>query len=252
MTSFKTDGYCPICEKATVFLAESSDDIKPDWWRHWFRGALLCTHCGSLPRERALMSVLQELRPDWRQLSIHESSPGRRGASRKLQDECPGYIGSHYYPTIPWGSIHPVTKYRSEDLTAQTFPNDTFDVVVTQDVFEHLFDPGQAIAEIARTMRLGGITVMTVPMVRKGLPSQRRAEVRDGQIVHLQPPQYHGNPASSDGSLVTIDWGYDIASFLSMRSGMGVSIHAIDDISRGIRAVHNDVVVCRKSPIAEI
>jgi ubiquinone/menaquinone biosynthesis C-methylase UbiE len=45
---------------------------------------------------------------------------------------------------------------------AQSFPAESFDIVVTQDVFENLFAPDRAIKEIARTLRPGGAHIMTV------------------------------------------------------------------------------------------
>jgi hypothetical protein len=37
-----------------------------------------------------------------------------------------------------------------------------------------------------------------------------RTIVRDGEIVHLSPPVYHGNPINPNGSLVFYDHGLDI------------------------------------------
>jgi SAM-dependent methyltransferase len=149
--------------------------------------------------------------------------------------------------SLAFGAVHPVLGYRSEDLAAQTFPDGMFDVVLTQDVFEHLFDPAAAISEIGRTLKPDGIYVMTVPIVRKEQPSIRRAIMNHGMIEHLLvPPQYHGNPIDPNGSLVTVDWGYDICAVLSMYSGLVVTLHSIDDISRGIRAAFNEVVVGQK------
>lgn len=145
---------------------------------------------------------------------------------------------------LPFGSLHPDHGYRSEDLSRQSFPDGSFDVVVTQDVFEHVFDPAAAIAEIARTLKPGGIYVMSVPIVRKEQPSVRRAVVRDGKVVHLLPPEYHGNPIDPSG--VTVDWGYDIATLLSTWSGLVITLHSLDDLSRGIRAEYHEIVVGRK------
>jgi SAM-dependent methyltransferase len=196
----------------------------------------------------ALLSVLMTLRPNWRTLAIHESSPSARGASLRLRHDCPGYIATQYDPSLAFGTVHPEFGYRSEDLAAQTFPDSKFDVVVTQDVFEHLFSPASAISEIARTLKPDGISVMTVPIVRKDQPSARRAVMNNGVVEHLLlPPQYHGNPMDPTGSLVTVDWGYDIVAFLSTHSGLIVTLHAIDDISLGIRAAYNEVIVCRKA-----
>jgi SAM-dependent methyltransferase len=190
--------------------------------------------------------VLNLLYPEWRTLKIHESSPADRGTSLKIRQECPGYIASHFDPTIPFGTIHPNGHYRSEDLEHQTFADESFDLVITQDVFEHLFNPDLAIREIARTLRPGGAHIGTVPLVRREQPSRRRARLGGGKIVHELPPEYHGNPLSPDGSLVTIDWGFDIANYLGHVSGLSTTLFSIDDLHFGLRAKYLEVLVCRK------
>ncbi|WP_297511643.1 methyltransferase domain-containing protein [uncultured Caulobacter sp.] len=229
-------GLCPICEAESRFVARDP----------WFRDHLLCVQCGSLPRERALMATLHRFYPHWRELRIHESSPAPRGASLKLRRECPGYIGSHYEPSIPFGEVHPEHGLRSEDLERQTFADERFDLVITQDVFEHLFRPDLAAAEIARTLAVGGAHVFTAPMPLQG-PSVRRARRgEDGEIEHLDVPVYHGNPIDDSGSLVTIDYGLDMVPWLDGCSGLTTTIVMIDDLSQGIRAELNEVLVSRK------
>jgi len=240
--AFSHDGACPICEKPVTFTANGP----------YFRATLRCPGCQSIPRERALMAVLAKLYPNWRAKTIHESSPVGRGASLKLQRECGNYVASQYDPAIPWGERHPSFGYRSEDLEAQSFADASFDLVITQDVFEHLFHPDRAIAEIACTLKPRGSHICTFPIVRRSNPSARRASLRDGSVIHHQEPEYHGNPMSGDGSLVTVDWGYDVAGYLAHHSGLTVTIHAIDDIDRGIRADLNEVIVCTKTGPADL
>ncbi|WP_421932772.1 methyltransferase domain-containing protein [Phenylobacterium sp.] len=238
----EVDGVCPVCEQQVTFTAKDG----------WLRDHFLCGNCGSQPRERALMKVLADLRPDWRSLAIHESSPGT-AASRRLAAEAPGYVSSHYGPDVPLGTAHPQWGWRCEDLENQTFPDKSFDLVVTQDVFEHLFAPDRAIAEVARTLKPGGFHICTVPIINKAAPSVRRARRdRQGKVEHLMEPVYHANPIDVQGSLVTVDWGYDIADYLDEASGLSTTIWTLDDISRGIRAEYIEVLVSRKEPQSQV
>jgi SAM-dependent methyltransferase len=212
----------------------------------WYRDQLLCDRCFSIPRERALMVVIQMLYPHWRELSVHESSPSQRGASAKLARESRSYVGSQFIPGAELGSAW--NDYVVQDLERQTFGDSSFDLVITQDVFEHLFDPAAAIREIVRTLRPGGAHIMTVPIVRKGKPSRRRASLKDGVVINHLEPDWHGNPVG-EKSLVTVDWGYDIADFLAEHSACPTTLFSIDDPGRGVRAEYIEVVVTRKNAV---
>jgi len=143
-----------------------------------------------------------------------------------------------------------VNGVRCEDLENLSFDDESVDLHLTQDVFEHLFDPAAASREIARTLRPGGTHVFTTPLVRKNESTQFCAALaRDGTIVHLiEPPQYHRNPISEEGSLVTVNWGYDITEFIFKTSGLFTEIVFLDVLEYGIRAEYIEVLITRKFP----
>lgn len=228
----ENEGYCPCCCQAVTFRAE----------HEWLRDNYLCLSCGSIPRERALMATLDALFPNWHELDIHESSPLNRGASERLRRECQGYVATQYRPGQPAGST--VGGSLNENLEALTFVDASFDLVVTQDVMEHILDPGAAFREIARTLRPGGAHVFTTPLVNKHRPSEIRARRRpDGEIDHVHPPEYHGNPIDPGGSLVTMHWGYDIARVIHRHTGLFSMIAYLNDLERGIRGEYCEVIV---------
>jgi SAM-dependent methyltransferase len=160
-------------------------------------------------------------------------------------DECAHYVASQYFPNQQPGSI--VNGVRCENLEALSFADESIDLHVTQDVMEHVFDPAQVFREIARTLKPGGAHVFTAPLWKKHEASVRRARLdADGTLVHLDTPVYHGNPVSEDGSLVTVDWGYDICRHIFEACGLFTHIVHIDDLSRGIRADLIEVLVTVK------
>lgn len=137
--------------------------------------------------------------------------------------------------------------FRNEDLERQTFECESFDIVITQDVMEHVFDPKRAFVEIARTLKPGGAHVFTVPLVNKHLPSEIWAtKNQDGSINFLHEPDYHSNPVDPLGSPVTMHWGYDIVQFIKRATSLDTSIEHIDDLEYGIRAEYIEVLVTRK------
>ena len=234
---FIHDGYCPICEAAASF---HSKEI-------WFRDHLLCSGCGSIPRERALFKIISDYFPNFRSLDIHESSPGGRGASIKLNSECKHYSASHFYETITPGQTNHESGYRCENIERLTFDDNSFDIFITQDVMEHIFDPEQAFKEIARVLKPGGAHVFTVPLVNKSQKSEVFAsKSKNDEIIFHHPPEYHGNPIDDKGSLVTRHWGYDIAAFITEKAKTPTVIFTIDNIDLGIRAEYIDVIVSWK------
>lgn len=226
-------GYCPICEARTVFVRRDE----------WLRDFYFCVRCESIPRWRALAYVLETHFPDWRGLKIHESSPGG-ASSKKIAEECAGYVASHFFEDVPAGGRR--DRFRSENLESQTFRDGEFDLVITQDVFEHVLNPGRAFAEVARTLKAGGAHVFTVPWYywKKSLT---RAVGRNGGIEFPEKPEYHGNPIDPNGSLVVTEWGWDLCDFIYEHCGMTTTAIRVRDRYRGIDAEFIEVFISRKS-----
>lgn len=234
---YERTGFCPICMAEARFTATDG----------WFRDTLRCSGCRSIPRERALALVLERSFPGWRGMAIHESSPAPRGISAKLRREAPGYVASQFFAARPLGST--VEGFRNENLEAQTFAEGSFDLVVSLDVMEHVNRPDVALREIARTLRPGGAYLFTAPTYKERLVTERRALYRpDGGIDHLAPPEYHGNPISDAGSLVTFHYGYDFAELIAAWSGLDVEVARFHDHRHGVIGEFTEVYVARTSP----
>ena len=225
-------GACPICEGRTIFLRTGS----------WLRDELYCMRCWSIPRWRAVIQALHDRFPDWRELRIHESSP-YGSASEKLKRECRQYVGSHLFMDVPRGGHK--WGLRCEDLERQTFEDESFDLVVTQDVFEHVLDPASGFREVARTLRPGGAHVFTVPYYARR-PTVVRAIRERGELRHLLKPQFHGNPLGSNGSLVVTEWGDELREFIYRCSELTTAVIEPRDSSRGIDGEFLEVFVSSK------
>lgn len=225
-------GYCSICQYKTIFIKRDK----------WLRDHYYCIRCKSIPRWRALVYVLETQFPDWRDLRLHESSPGG-ASSDKLKRESRGYIASHFFEDTPAGEVN--WGFRCENLESQTFGDGEFDLVVTQDVFEHVLDPGRAFREVARTLKEGGAHVFTIPWYywKKTLV---RAVKENGTVSHLEEPDYHGNPIDSKGSLVVTEWGWDLCDFIYRHSGMTTTVVRVHDRYRGIEAEFIEIFISRK------
>lgn len=228
-------GYCPCCDRSVVFVS----------FDNWLRDNFICTNCKSIPRERALMLTIEKHYPDWKNLKIHETSPGNRGASLKLKSFCNFYTPTQYFSNEILGIE--LDGFRNENLENLTFSDESFDLVVSQDVMEHIYNPDKAFSEIARTLRPGGAHIFSVPIVNKFKPSEIWASLgENGEPLFTNKPEYHGNPIDLKGSPVTMHWGFDIVDYIKNASHIETTIEYIDDLNFGIRAEYIEILVSKK------
>jgi len=195
------------------------------------------------------MKVIEELYPNWRNQRIHESSPSPGGASGVLNRECKNYIGSQYFMNEPFGKTF--NDFRNEDLEHQTFDDASFDIVVTQDVFEHIYHPKPAFREISRTLAPGGSHIFTVPLINHHMPTEVWAtQNSDGSPNFLKEPEWHENPVSKSGSPVTMHWGMDIGEFIERETGDKTEILYQYRPESGIMGEFCEVLVTRKAGVS--
>jgi SAM-dependent methyltransferase len=200
--------FCQACGSAQGLLA----DQQHNWeGRVNFRERLECSQCRLNTRQRfmayLLQSALAERRGGEPRVYLHEQiTPFFRWAQRALPGEV---VGSEYLGhDVPGGAV--VDGVRHEDALALSFGDASLDVIVSQDVLEHVPDIDPAVAEAARVLRPGGRLFLSVPFHAHADATVQRATLRDGELVHLHEPQFHGNPVSAEGSLVFYDHGWDL------------------------------------------
>ena len=226
--------FCPVCEKNTVFFADA------DWLRDHYK----CLNCQSLPRDRQLFKTLHEKVPNWKNLKTIEFAP----CNDYLKNRIKNYTGSQYYPDDKFGSI--VEGFNNQDAENMTFPADSYDLVVHLDIMEHLFNPDRAIQEMLRVVRPGGHIVFSVPIKKDIETSLVRAKLKEnGEIDYLLDPEYHGNPVSDEGSLVTWDYGNDFCNLLEeWGKAYNVKIELLnkEDINQGIEGEYLDCILISK------
>lgn len=117
----------------------------------------------------------------------------------------------------------------NQNLENMTFKDESFDIVITQDVFEHINYPFKAFQEIERVLKPEGCHIFTVPIDNPFVRTTPRVKMENGIRIPILPEVYHGNPIDKEnGSLVTYDWGNDICELVEACSGMRTSVIAFD------------------------
>ena len=110
-----------------------------------------------------MVSLLHHV-PAWNEMRIHETSPAPRGVSRVLANHAPAYVATQFWPNVQPGAMH--NGVRCENLEAQTFESESFDLVISQDVMEHIFHPNLGYREVFRTLKPGGHYIHTTPIYK--------------------------------------------------------------------------------------
>jgi SAM-dependent methyltransferase len=121
----------------------------------------------------------------------------------------PKFVGSQYMPTAATQrELFPILH---QDIMALDLPDETFDIVLTIEVLEHIWDLPKAFSEQARVLRKGGAMLATFPFNWNSQETIQKAIYDDGKIHHLVPnPEYHGDSMSVEGILVYQLPGWDI------------------------------------------
>lgn len=210
------------------------------------RETLRCAGCHSKMRDRtvtfglltvlnrrlgAAAETLDELAPlvpaDLRILDTDANS--RFG---KLLRSAPGYVASLYLPdeengaTLDNGALN-------VNLEQMPFQDDSFDIIITSEVMEHVRYLDQAHREIARCLRPGGTYLFTVPY-DDGLSHTLRLidPVTDEHLVNR--PHIHGDPQlRSEGIKSYRVFGRDIVDDLR-KAGLEPSFTAVREPATGI------------------
>ena len=228
------DGYCVICESESRFYV----------YNEWLRDYYVCGICGSVPRQRALINALNIFQPDWRALQIHESSPD--GASSDfIKRVANGYSSSQFFQDIALGDTK--QGIRCENVEKLTFADKSFDIVITQDVLEHVISPEAAFKEIARVLKPGGAHFFTVPWCPTKDTLRRATRNDNGEIEYLEAPVYHDNPLDEKGSLVVSDFGRNFISEIQCHSALTTMIYLEKNKSLGLDAEYLHIFVSRKA-----
>jgi hypothetical protein len=213
--SFRIVGFCQACSSGTEFSvgrqwsSATQHGVRVPNWRE----QQVCSRCGLNSRQRLAIafskhySAVHGLASGPPKLYMMEQVTPLFRRIRELLPQI-DLTGSEYLGYgIDGGSIR--GDVRHEDAMALSFDDAYFDLVVSNDVLEHVPFPAQAMSELARVLKPGGNLFLTIPFFSNAERNVTRATVVDGGVRYLLPAEYHGNPLSDKGSLVFTDFGWE-------------------------------------------
>lgn len=266
---------CAICMRKgpKLFVPEAVGDELVTMWglneseafELRLKESLTCPWCGSKHRARRLAAVFAEQVRNVNRIDKDKTGSGMENVdSNRIVTEAvlilnridgldrmrmPGVftevVLTDYAEGAEPGEI--VHGMRHEDAQQLTFSDDTFAAVIDSETLEHVPDLSQALNEIARVLRPGGLHVFTVPMK----PETERTESRIARNVsgawadRILPRLHH--PGGTWGWAVHTEFGADFATILQAK---GWEVHidrsASDDLRHYGRDCVCDVYVTRK------
>lgn len=208
---FTVPGYCYVCKTSVKFLVDFkycyllNNVMMPNW-----RERLVCPHCQLINRHRATIHLFeQEFLPklDARIYITEQVTP----LYSLLKKKYPNIIGSEYMgDTLPNGACNS-NGIRNEDFTNLSFEKDELDHILSFDVLEHIPKYRNALLECLRCLKPGGSLLFSVPFHKNSEKNIIRARINeDGKIEHILPPEYHGDPMSSEGILCYNNFGWEL------------------------------------------
>lgn len=203
-------GYCELCQKDSKFIFQVQSDQKPN-----FRESLFCEYCKNNNRSRFMLSFLKKMIARFNQtptiFMLEQVTDTFKYAKTHFIDI--NLIGSEFlgYDKKP-GEI--INNIRHEDAMNLSFEDNSLDIIVSNDVFEHIPNIFQALKEAYRVLKKNGMLLVSIPFYAIHKKTICRAVLENGEIKNLLPEVHHGNPLSEKGSLVFYDYGWNFLDFL--------------------------------------
>lgn len=212
---FFTSGYCYVCDERVKFysdfsyaLHDSDGNLFPNW-----RERMVCPKCELNNRMRAAIQLFEQACAPGLDDDVYlteQKTPLFNWFSKNYSS----VTGSEFLgDSTPYGTFE--NGIRNETLTGLTFENNVFDSILCFDVFEHIPDFRAAFREALRCLKPGGSLLFTVPFNRNSDEHIVRARVnKNGEIEHVLPPEYHGDPLNTEGVLCFYHFGWDLLNEL--------------------------------------
>lgn len=210
--AFSVEGFCIPCNKSVGFLVDMGSGAQRHthgWIPNW-RERLECPLCRLNNRQRLIATIVKEAlskKINQHVYLMEQVTPFFNWV--KLTFNQHQIIGSEYLgPEYSAGQSYRFVRH--EDVENLSFSDETLDLIISNDVFEHVPNPAKAFSECARVLKPGGVMLATFPFHSDNDSSLIRARLNDGKLEHLLSPVFHGNPILADGSLVFTDFGWDL------------------------------------------
>lgn len=203
-------GFCQYCDKPTYFFMDwlHATDNMPN-----FRERLKCSRCGLNTRLRVISSFAKNVIKEKNLQDIYLYEQATKFFKLfcekvKKENTSVNIVGSEYLgEDKASGQVY--NGICHQDACNLSFEDKSFDLLISNDVLEHIFDIDKALGESFRVLKDNGLFIVSIPFNHLQQNTITKAKIEDGKIVNLEPESYHANPIDKKGSLVVYDYGWD-------------------------------------------
>lgn len=184
---------CPVCGSFTLIIITQEN----------LRETCICIKCKSKNRQRQIAYIACHVVGFAKQKHISSIkdftkldnfvvyNTEAKGAIHNQLSKMESYICSEYFGNS-YKSGDLVNNIMHQDLMNLSLSNESVDLVISSDVFEHIPDPYKAHKEVYRVLKSGGRHIFTVPFYQTEFLDEDRTIINSkGNTVFLKEPIYH-------------------------------------------------------------
>ena len=185
-------GKCAVCCRQRIFILTDAPET--------IRNHAICVRCRSSSRNRHVAICIAQAfaargigrladfaqHPELLVLNTSSDTPLAHALGR-----APNIVCSEYLDGVEPANRR--TDVQNENLKRLSFADDTFDLVISEDVFEHVRDSDRAFREVHRVLKPGGVHVFSIPFAF-GRRTEALFDRVGGEIVLREPIEYYGGP----------------------------------------------------------
>ena len=218
--------YCVVCNKLSIMSSGNSEDFDNESY----------SCCGMNSRMRAMYEYItgkfhknnkvyiqEVITPSYNAYEKHFGPDNIVGSEYLGQEK----ICGEYYE-------HNGHRIMHQDCTKLSFNDNTFDLIISQHIFEHIFDTKTALSESLRVLKNNGSCVISIPFLNNSEKSVMLAKQEGEKTIQIiDPPEIHGNPISGTGSLAFWRHGWEFVELMKTVGYRDVRVLFYNNLYRG-------------------
>lgn len=204
---------CPLCGKS-YFIYFDSDPFM-----------IRCLKCKCTITNLSLIPVIKEHIKGNYNYSVYELSS--YGSTLDfLKSHFKNVVASEYFPKKNFGDF--VNGIMNQDVQNLTFKDNSFDIITSNQVFEHVENDIKGFAECFRVLNKGGALIFSVPLYNTEKTTKIASVIKGKIVFDGGEPEYHDSRL--DGA----------------KSAPVFYRHSINDICERVKSVGFSEVVLRE------